>query len=864
MKGLDGHRNVFALRRVSTSLLLGLAAHAVPAHAEPVKGGGAAGSVSQRSTPPGAIVHPDAIASSGEADEIVVTAERYGEAKVAAESEYEEAEIASHGADSIQDLLARLAPFIDPSGEELVILINGKPAGFDRSILSYPTEALQRLAVLKPEAAAQYGEPAGKRVVNLVLKKHFSMLNADAGFDFATAGGQYGGKLSANRTAISGETRWNVSARLGADSAFPKTARNLPPREGIFDSIGFVSASDGGEIDPALSLTAGEPVTAAAIPLGALSGVPDLEDFAATANMLHPVDPNRFETLQSSRRTASLAIGVTRPIGDFSASLNLNANRSSSEGERGLPMASVVIPGGNPWSPFADDVLLTRPFAGERAMRTDNGVTSLGASLTVNGKIGTWQTNVGINYSRGWANNLFESGVDVTRVQQAIDTDDPGFNPYGPWDDSLLLATRSRTRSENLSARLNVRKTIIDLPAGPLVWNLTANSSRNGSQSQQGDGAGAYAEAVNIARQQTSGQMSLSLPISRRDESRGGWLGDLSASLSASTQTMTNSRPQTRFSGDLNWSPWPILELRGSIDYAEAAPSFDQLDGPIVTTVGRLFDYARQEIAEPVWITGGNPDLRRGSRQGLSLAANLRPLGDQLLTLNLGYRQSVATGGVAAFPELTPAIEAAFPERVTRDTEGRLVTVDARAINIAQDTDAELSSGIALRLGQKRSKGPAASDPLQISVAINHRWRLKSELLTREGVPVIDQLRAGGQSRHSLSLQASVGKRGIGASLNGSWSSPGRLRGGSGDAEGFTFKPPLTFNLSAFVEPERLFELPGKKGVLNDLKISVDVQNLFNGYRRVTLDDGTVPSGYSRDEIDPLGRTVRVSVRKKF
>src|SRR3546814_2990403 len=99
-----------------------------------------------------------------------------------------------------------------------------------------------------------------------------------------------------------------------------------------------------------------------------------------------------YETLQSSRHTASLAIGVTRPIGDFSASLNLNASRNSSAGQRGLPMASVLIPAGSAWSPFADDVVLTRPFAGERALRTDNGATSLGASLTINGNIGSWKT----------------------------------------------------------------------------------------------------------------------------------------------------------------------------------------------------------------------------------------------------------------------------------------------------------------------------------------------------------------------------------------------------------------------------------------------------------------------------------------
>ena len=849
---------MFALR-VSTPLLLGMAVHAAHAHAETDKGDVAAGMVSQRAAPPGVIVPSD------DHDEIVVTAERRGEAKVAAESEFSEDEIAAQGADSIEDLLTRLAPFISDDGEEPVILINGKPAGFDRSVLSYPAEALDRLAVLKPEAAAQYGEPAGKRVVNLVLKKNFSMLNADAGADFATGGGQYGGTLSVRRTAISGDMRWNVQARVGADSAFRKAARNIPPREGIFDSVGFISAPDGGEIDSALSLAAGQVVTVAAIPSGALTGIAGLDDFAATAGVLHPVDPNRYETLRSSRRNAGLNIGVTRPIGNFSASLSLNANRSSSDGERGLPMASVVLPAGHPFSPFASDVVLTRPFAGERALRIDNGSTSLGATLTLNGSIGDWQTSLAASYSRNRADNFIENGVDIVRVQQLIDADDPGFNPFGIWDEGLMIATRSRTKGENLSARLNVRKTIVDLPAGPLVWNLTANTGRNSTHSRQFDAAGDLIAANRLTRSQSSAQMSVSVPISRNDGAGTGWLGDLAVDLSASAQTMTNSRPQKGFGGNVSWSPWPIIQLRGAIDLTENAPSFDQLDAPVLTTVNRIFDYARQEIAEPLWITGGNPDLNRGRQQKLTLGAMLRPLGGQVLTLNLGYRQSVAKGGLAAFPELTPAIEAAFPERVTRDTEGRLVAVDARAINIARDSNSDLSTGIVLRLDGAGKPDAKTGDPLQFSLSINHRMRLSDELLTRAGVPVIDQLREGGQSRHNVSLQASLGKRGIGGTLNGNWSSSGRLRGGGADgAGGFVFKPPLTFNLSAFVEPGRLIDAWKKKSVIGDLRLSIDVQNLFNGYRRVTLDDGTVPAGYSRDEIDPLGRTVRLTLRGKF
>lgn len=851
-----GQKMVCAARVASLAIVMA-AAHGMEAHAETDKGDVSAGSGSREAAPPGVIVLPN------DPDEIVVTADRRSEAKVAAETEFSEEEIAARGADSIQDLLTRLTPFIDGSGEEPVILINGKPAGFDRSILSYPAEALDRLAVLKPEAAAQYGEPAGKRVVNLVLKQKFSALNADASVNFATAGGQYGGGLSVGRTAISGETRWNVQARVGGDSAFFKSARNIPPRAGIFDRVGFASAPDGGEVDPALSLLAGVPVVVAPIPSSALWGMPALGDFVPTANIVSPVDPNRYDTLLPMRRTASLAIGITRPIGDFSVSFNANASRVRSEGLRGLAMASLVIPAGHPWSPFAGDVVLARPFAGGRALRNDNGATSLGTSLTLNGSIEGWQTNLSLNYSRSWSDSLLESGVDVAAIQQLINAGDPRFNPYGPWDGGLLHSSRTRSRGENLRARLNVRKAIVDLPAGPLVWNITAGTAQNRSRNRQFGATDEFYRDIGLARRQVDGEISFSLPISRRGKAGPGWLGDLNIDLSASVQKMSKSRSQQRFAGNIGWSPLPDVQLRGSIDYAETAPSFDQLDAPVEVTINRIFDYVRQEIAEPVWTTGGNPDLRRGRRQSLSLSAMVRPLGDQTLTLNMGYRQSIAKGGLTAFPELTPAIEAAFPERVTRDATGRLVAVDARAINIARDTNSALSTSIALRLpaGDGKGRSEMAVDPLQFSLSLSHSMRLKSELLTRPGLPAIDQLRAGGQSRHNVSLQASVGKRGIGANLSGNWSSRGQLRGGE---EGFTFKPPMTFNISAFVEPDRLGESRGKKGLMNDVKLSVDVNNLFNGYRRVTRGDGTVPAGYSRDEIDPLGRTVRLILRKKF
>lgn len=828
----------------------------------------------EAAAPPRA-VPADAAPAGGptSADEIIVTAGRYGEARVAAESEFSEDEISTFGADDIQDLLGRLSPFIDPGGDEPVILINGKPAGFDTSILSYPAEALDRVAVLAPEAAAEYGHPAGKRVVNLVLKKKFSSLNADAGLSWATKGGQYGGNLSAGRVAINGPTRWNVRARVSADSALRKSARNIPRQEGVFDSTGYISMADGGEIDPALSLAAGEIVTRAAIPPDVLAGTPTLEDFTATANRQHPADPNDYETLRPSRRSVSLSAGVTRPLGEFSASLSINATNSESRGRRGLPMTSLIIPAESAWSPFESDILLTRPLAGEQALRNENSSKSLGVSLTLSGRVGGWQTNFSARYGRNWSRNLLEQGVDTGRIQALIDANDPDFNPYGPWDERYLLSSRNRSHGENMAARLNLSRKVVDLPAGPVTTNLSLNASRNQTRNRKQDSLHGVASPHSTARERADGQITLSLPLSRREEGERGLLGNLSVNLSMSGETASNSRFQKRYGGGVNWSPVSILELRGSFEHVELHPSFEQLDDPIITDVIRIYDYSRQEMAEPVWITGGNPNLERGSAQSLSVNAMVRPFNTQALTLNVGYRQRVAKGGVAAFPALTPAVEAAFPERVTRDAQGRLIAVDARAINIQRDTDASLSSGIALRWQPGQNAGAGGDrdavrtrsvNPLMVTASLNHNMRLKSELLTRSGIVPIDRLGPdSGQPRHTVTLQATVGKRGLGGSLNANWIGPARLRGTT-PAGDFHFKPSILYNLSMHVEPRHIVDALDGQGWARHLRISLDVQNLLNGYRRVTFSDGSTPPGYSQDEIDPLGRTIRVSVRKRF
>lgn len=800
-------------------------------------------------------------------DEIVVTAPRYGEARVGAETEFGEDEIAGQGVDSIQSLLDRLKPFVDPSGEEPVILINGKPADGDRSILSYPPEALSRFAVLKPDAAAQYGYAPGRRVVNLVLKKHFASLNLDASGRFATAGGQYGGDLSAGRVAIDGPSRWNVQARISGDTALRKSARDIPAAPGVFDGTGYVVAPGGGQIDPALSLLAGNPVVLAAIPPTGWGQAPMPADFVATAGHADPVDPNRFETLQPARRSLTFGAGVTRPVGDFSATLTFSATSTDSKGLRGLPMGELLLPGSNPWTPFATDVLLVRPFAGTRALRNDNSAQTLGGSLLLSGRVGGWVLTFSGGYTRNWTDSRLEQGIDIVRAQALLDAGDPAFNPFGQWGSPLLRTSRNRSSGDTLSARLNVIRTVIDLPAGPLTANATINYGRNTLESRVSAAGDGGLSVTSRRSDRLDGQVALNIPIFGRDKGKAGPIGELRVDLLAGGQKLSGGGLQKRYAAGFTWSPVPLAQLRGTLENVEAAPSAEQLDAPIVTTINRIYDYVRQEAVDAVWITGGNPALGRGRRQNRTISAMLRPLKSQDISFNLGYSEQVAKGGVAGFPQLTPAIEAAFPERVVRDPTGRLVSIDARAINLARDTNAELRSGVTMSLPHRSGTPlprPGAS-PMQWTFSLNYRRRLKSTLLTRAGLPVIDQLdNDGGQSRDFLSGQLTVGKRGVGGSVNGNWTGPASLRNVGSAGGDYRFAAWSSFDLSLFLEPEHILGNAGKASWLKNLRLSLDVRNVLDGYRRVRLADGSIPFGYGRDEIDPLGRTARITLRKRF
>jgi iron complex outermembrane receptor protein len=141
--------------------------------------------------------------------EITVTAPR-GTASGGIEPllELSPSELDAYGADSLSDLVAALRPLTRSSRSDqmAVVLINGHLAGqteFD----TLPREAIERVEVLPESVALQYGFSENQRVLNFVLREHYSAVPIRAAESGATEGGGQATAADASLVRLNDEAR---------------------------------------------------------------------------------------------------------------------------------------------------------------------------------------------------------------------------------------------------------------------------------------------------------------------------------------------------------------------------------------------------------------------------------------------------------------------------------------------------------------------------------------------------------------------------------------------------------------------------------------------------------------------------------
>ncbi|HWI86285.1 MAG TPA: TonB-dependent receptor, partial [Sphingomonas sp.] len=172
--------------------------------------------------------------------------------------------------------------------------------------------------------------------------------------------------------------------------------------------------------------------------------------------------------------------------------------------------------------------------------------------------------------------------------------------------------------------------------------------------------------------------------------------------------------------------------------------------------------------------------------------------------------------------------------------------------------------GGGFRGGGGGGRGGQASGRLQI--AIYDTWTFRDDVLIRQGVPLLDLLNGGsiggtGQSEHQVQLQLGYANNGLGARLEGNWKSATDVRGGTGTIGDLHFSPLATANFRLFADLGAMPSLIGKQWA-RGMRVSLRFNNVFNSRQRVRDANGDTPLRYQPAYLDPLGRTISISIRK--
>jgi hypothetical protein len=752
-----------------------------------------------------------------EVEELVVTAARALRGSVVGDAipeiTLDQREIRALGVSSVDELLAALEPQLASGrgrgGGRPVTLVNGMRVSSYSEIRDLPPEAIARMEVLPEEVALRYGYRADQRVVNFVLRRRFQALTVEGGVNLATAGGRGAIDAEANVLRLQRDTRTQITVKAGRSSALLESERD---------------------------------VLRADVQNGAL------------------------RTLLPQTENVSVNGVIARPFGEgMSGSLNGRLETSGSAGRLG--------PSGDPFVAVGVLDPLRR--------LTDANSAHLGGG--VNGAVSGWRWSVTANADRSQARTITEAGYDPVIA---------AFRPPG--------VSRSTVTSGEIEALVN--GSLFRLPAGAVNAAVTIGADTL-DLSGESLRLGVFRE-TDLDRQSARAQVNLDAPLASRTGGVGG-IGSLSVNLNAEVRELSDFGTLTTVGGGVTWSPIEMVRLIASFTQEDGAPTIQQLGDPETVTPGvRVFDFTRGETVELTRIEGGNRSLVADSRRVVKLGLTLRPLDETDLVLRADYTRSRLSDEIANFPAATPEVEAAFPGRFIRDASGRLIQVDVRPVNFASHDRDELRWGFNYSRPLRNNRTPSADAgegrPARDAVgagerpfrgggggggraggrgfgggrgagggnlqfAVFHTWRLQDEVLVRPGVPVLDLLEGAGGSltpKHQVDVQAGASRNGLGGRLTARWQQGGRIDSAFG-ASGLNFSDLTTVNLRLFADlgaRPQARRHPWMRGA----RLSLSVDNLFD--ERVDVRDaaGTVPINFQPDLVDPLGRTVRLSVRKVF
>ena len=778
----------------------------------------------------------------------------------------DEADIASYGASSLADLLAAVAPQTGSGrgrGGHPVILMNGQRISNFREMQGFSPEAIKRMEVLPEEVALRYGFPPNARVINFILKDNFSSTTIDGEYNMPTRGGFATSELTLSLLRINGASRLNLNAYAEDTSLLTEAERGIVQPAGISPRV------------------AGDP------------------------------DPAAFRSLIADSRdlgvNGSWSIGLgERGLGG-SLSANASYSRNDNRSLSGLDSVVLSAPGGS---------TTLRTLAGPLARvgktnRWEGGIT-------LNKLLGSWQFTGTVDASFTDGQLLVDRRRSLSGLVTAAANGSLAIT--GPLPAVASAGTDLSTNKDlSFTSLLTLAGSPFRLPAGNAAMTIKGgfaftNSDNADTRTATGN--------VRLKRGDASAGLNLALPITSRQEQVLGGIGDVSLNFSAGLNHLSDFGTLNDWSAGINWGLTGKLNLQASYIVNESVPSLQALGNPAAPIFNvTVYDFARGESVLVTALVGGNRGLVREKQRDLKLSANWQLPMKTSGNLIVEYFRNRSNNVTSDVPLLTPAVEAAFPGRATRDATGRLIALDRRPVTLFETRASRLRWGINLSgpmgkapagrgpggpMGQMRPGGPGGpgagpggpprgpgpggpgmggggpsvgrmmammgggTGQGRWNLSVYHTVRFSDRVNVAPGGPLLDllggdALSGGGVARHALEIEGGAFRKGFGLRINGNWSAPTRIKAsGAPGTSDLRFGSVFRLNLRLFSDLGNHKALTDISPVFKGMRLAFQFDNVFDSRQKVTDASGATPFSYLPDFLDPKGRVIGIDLRKSF
>lgn len=811
------------------------------------------------------------------------------------------------GVSDITELVVEMGPQLTSGrGGQPLVLLDGRRVSSFREIATIPTEAIARVEILPEEVAIKYGYAPDSKVMNIVLRRRFRAFTTELQDRLTTDGGANHGEAELGFLALRRGSRINLNIEYQRDAALLEsqrgifnpttgrdTQRTLQPSTRDYTVTGTyarpLSQKVMASINTEFSTTQNDSligVRASGVEIPATSSYAPGGVATTFAPILRDNSP-----LDRSASAQNVLVGTTINVdgrfwrGTLTATYTHNESRTISERGYDLRDYRDAVAAGDPLAdpalPVAPGFAILQPADIARS-RSDVGT----ADLTVNGSLYRLPAgDLSLTTRIGGTVTGFESESTRSQVFNAS-----SFNrSIGLGSVSLdapILNSPSRFIGK-LSANGNVEVqslsdfgTIEAYGAG-LNWRPRSGvaliASWRSSQTAPGVQQLGNPQIVTSNVQVFDYQQGRTVTVTQISGGNPGLRASNQDDLRLGLTWKALSKPDITLSIDYNKRTTTNLigALPGTTDAAEEAfgSRFQRdEDGNLITIDTRSVNIARRESGSLRW--------------GINFTRTLKTPQSQIDAMRAAAQRRFPNGFPGQGGEGGPRPEGGGPG--DRPPSAQNDGARAGAFGGGGGAGGGAPGG--------GGGGPGAGGPGggpggggggggfrgfgggpgggggggRINVAIYHTIQLEDRVTLRDGLPSIDLLNGGtlgeraGQPRHQVELQAGLSQSGMGMRLTGKWESATRVNGTGTASSDLRFSDIATFNLRLFANLGQMPGLIGKAAWLRGMRVQLGVNNILNTRQKVTNGDGATPLAYRPGLVDPLGRTIQLTIRKQF